>query len=114
MHVSLRCGCKPKAPDAADRHTTQTASFGQFACTPVRLPAGRTLQGLDYDLLHLVVANLGWRAWSGFVIQPFQTSLQETGTPFTYHPFRAAEFVSRGLIVQTCCTGKHHAGAPSE
>jgi len=65
LHVSLRCGCKPKAPDAADRHTTQTASFGQFACTPVRLPAGRTLQGLDYDLLHLVVAHLAWRALVG-------------------------------------------------
>jgi hypothetical protein len=69
---------------------------------------------LDYDLLNLVVANLAWRAWSGFVIQPFQTSLQKTGAPFTYHSFRAAEFLSRGLIVETFRTGKHHAGAPGE
>src|SRR5574340_955159 len=102
------------APDATDRHATQTAGPGQFACTPVRLPAGCTLQGLDYDLLNLVVSDPARRTWSGFVIQPFQTSLQKTGAPLTDHPFRAAEFLSRGLIVQTLGTGQHHAGAPGE
>src|SRR4029434_5379248 len=102
------------APDAADRHATQTAGPGQFACAPVRLPARRTLQGLDYDLLNLVVADLARRPWPGFVIQPFQTSLQKTGTPLTDHPFRAAESLRRGLLVQTSGTGQHHAGAPGE
>jgi hypothetical protein len=69
---------------------------------------------LDYDLLNLIVANLARRTWSRFVIQPFQTTLQETGAPLTDHPFRAAEFLSRGLIVQTFGTGQHHAAAPGE
>src|SRR5215471_9830528 len=102
------------APDAADRHATQTAGLGQFAGAPVRLPAGRTLQCLDYDLLNLLVADLARRTWPGFVIQPLQTSLQKTGTPLPDHPFRATEFLSRGLIVQTFPTGQHHAGAPGE
>jgi hypothetical protein len=99
---SLRCGCKPKA---------RQMRLIVIRLRPLALASSRVLQCVcPLGVLSRVwiticsvwsSANLALRAWSGIVIQPFQTSLQKTGTPFTYHPFRAAEFLSRNLIVQT-------------
>src|SRR5215510_8133780 len=60
----------------------------------MRLPARRTLQGLNHDLLDLIVTDLARCPRSGFIIEPFQPSFQKTGTPFPHHAFRAAEFSS--------------------
>jgi len=75
-------------------------------------PARRTLQGLNHDLLDLIVTDLARRPRSGFIIEPFQPSFQKTGTPFPHHAFRAAESLRHGLIVQTLGAGQHHSGAP--
>ena len=68
------------APDAADGHATETSGLGQFARTPVGLPARRGLECLNNDLLDVLVRDLAWGAGSRLIIEPFEAGSSEIAT----------------------------------
>jgi hypothetical protein len=64
-------------PDAADGHPTKARDFGQFARTPVCLPARRGLECLNDDLLDLLIGDFAWRSRPRFIIQSLQARLEK-------------------------------------
>jgi hypothetical protein len=72
-------------PDAADGHPTEACDFGQFARTPVRLPARCGLERLNDDLLDLLVGDLAWRSRPRFTIQSLQARLEKPRPPLAHH-----------------------------